>query len=313
MNIDVIVNLNARRLAADTPLRETLLAAAAQGAARIHPTSTLEELEIAARVIAARGTDGVVLAGGDGTHMAGVSALSRAFSGVLPAVGLAPCGTVGTVARNLGMRGSAKACTERLVRAACAGSASRVRQPSLHVRDEQGGDRIAFIFGAGLVARFFDVYDRLPRQGLVAAARIAGRVFVGSFMGSKFARAVLDPTECVISVDGTPHASESWSLVLASVMKDVGLHMLATYRAGEMADRFHVVASGLSPRALGPQMPRVLTGRPLRGDPRIDAQARSLDLRFGAVDGAYVLDGDVFRARDVRVAVGPELCVLTPP
>jgi hypothetical protein len=93
----------------------------------------------------------------------------------------------------------------------------------------------------------------------------------------------------------------------------LGLHLLATYRAGERLDRFHVVASGLPPRSLGPQMLRVLAGRHLKGDPRIDALAYSLRIRFEeAHDAAYVLDGDVFRAREARVEVGPVLPLLVP-
>jgi diacylglycerol kinase (ATP) len=311
MTVDVIVNLKARRLAVDTPLRRALLAVATRGAARVHLTNTLEELGIAVRAIATRGTDAVVLAGGDGTHMAGVSALTDAFAGAPPAIGLAPCGTVCTVARNLGARGSATATAERLILGACAGSARVRQQPSLLVRDESGEARVGFIFGGALVARFFEVYCQLPRQGLLAAARVAGRAFAGSLVGSRFARSLLDPTPCEISIDGVPHASRAWSLVVASVVRDVGLHMIVTYRAGEHPHRFHVVASGLPPRALGPQMPRVMTARPLRGEPRIDTQARALGLRFETGRGSYVLDGDVFRAREVHVGVGPELRVLS--
>ena len=88
--------------------------------------------------------------------------------------------------------------------------------------------------------------------------------------------------------------------------------MLATYRAGEDPDRFHVVASGQSASRLGAQLPRVLLGRPLRGAPHIDALARSLRLTFETNDGGYVLDGDVWRAREVRVETGPEIRLLLP-
>ena len=312
MTVDVIVNRNAHRLATDTALRRTLLAAARRGRARVHETQTLHDLERVASEIAARPTDGVVLAGGDGSHMAGMSALSRAFSGALPPVALAPCGTVCTVARNFGMRGTPRAWTERVVLAACSGATRVESRMTLRVRDDAGGERVGFIFGAGLVARFFEAYYRAPRQGLAAAARIAARVFAGSFLGSPFARSVLEPTRCAISIDGGPPVGDEWSLLLASVVRDVGLHLLATYRAGERSDRFHVVASGLAPHALGPQLPRVLTGRPLRGEPRIDVLAWSLRLSHHARPGAYVLDGDVFRACEAYVENGPRLRLLLP-
>jgi diacylglycerol kinase (ATP) len=312
VTVDVIVNPNARELAADSRMRRALLAAASRGGARVHETRSLEDLERAAAGIAARGTDGVILAGGDGSCMAGLSALARAFGPALPPVGLAPCGTVSTIARNLGARGGARAWTERLVLAACARTARVESSATLSVRDDAGKTRVGFIFGAGLVARFFEVYDALPRQGRAAAAGIVARVFAGSFVGSPLARRVLAPTRCAVSTDGAPHASRAWTLLVASVLPDLGLHMRATYRAGERPDRFHVVGSGLPPGALGPQLPRVLTGRPLRGEPRIDALARSLCIRFDDGPDAYVLDGDVFRAREATVEMGPRLSVLLP-
>jgi hypothetical protein len=102
--------------------------------------------------------------------------------------------------------------------------------------------------------------------------------------------------------------------VLASVVRDVGLHVRATYRAEEAAaaGRFHVVASGLSPRGLATQFGRVLTGRAMRGGPHVDALAKELRVRFDGDDAGYVLDGDVMHARDVRVATGPAIRVIVP-
>jgi diacylglycerol kinase (ATP) len=311
MTADVIVNRNVRRLTGDTRLRRTLLTAAAAGGARVVETTSLDELDEAARLIEERGTGGVVLAGGDGSHMAGVSALSRAFGGVLPPVALAPCGTVCTVARNFGARGRSREWTRRLVEAVCAGAAPVRLKTTLRVRDDSGMDRVGFIFGAGLVSRFFDVYYGASRQGLTTAASIAARVFIGSFSGSPLAHRVLDPARCTLAVDGAaPHDSHAWGLVLASAVRDVGLHLLATYRAGESTDRFHMVASGLPARALARQMPRVFMGRPLRGAPRIDTLARSMRLCFDVPSGTYVLDGDVFRTREAHVEVGPALPLL---
>jgi hypothetical protein len=59
-------------------------------------------------------------------------------------------------------------------------------------------------------------------------------------------------------------------------------------------------------------MPRVLAGRPLRGEPRVDALAVRLDLRFEGSPGAYVLDGELLRAGEVTVEAGPALPLLVP-
>jgi diacylglycerol kinase family enzyme len=311
LNVDLIVNRQARRLAADTGLREVLVRAAARGGARLHETCTLQELDRVARDLAARGTDAVVLAGGDGSHMGGLSALARAYGGTLPPVALAPGGTVCTVARNLGMRGATRDWAERIVHTACSRGGRLEEHPTLRVTDDAGGDRVGFIFGAGLVARFFDEYYGSARQGLLPAAGIAARVFAGSLVGTELARRVLAPAACTLEVEGEAQEARAWSLVLASVVPDVGLHIRATYRARERRGSFHVVASGLSPRGLAFEVPQVLTGRPMRGSPRVDAVATTLRAIFYET-AAYVLDGDLLRARDVRVAAGPTLRLIVP-
>jgi hypothetical protein len=120
---------------------------------------------------------------------------------------------------------------------------------------------------------------------------------------------VLSPVPCKLEVDGRVQPPEAWSLVVASVVRNVGIHMLVTYRAAEEMDRFHCVASALPPKQLGPQMPRVLAGKRLRGVDHVDELAREVHLRFHA-DGAYVLDGEVLRAREVAVTAGPTIRVV---
>jgi len=255
----------------------------------------------------------IVLAGGDGSYMAGVTALARVFpANALPPIAFAPGGTVGTIARNWGMSGDPVRHVRRLLDALASGAlpvVPVVRRPTLRVVESNGAERVGFIFGAGLVARFFELYDAAGAGGNLAAAKIVARIFAGSFVGSRFARSVLDPAPCAVEVDGTAAPFDRLSLLCASVVRDLGLGMRLTYRAGEELGRFHVVGTPLGPRALGPQMPLVLAGRPLVGT-RIDALTERLELRFPKGRGAYVLDGDLFRADTITVTAGPVLDVI---
>jgi diacylglycerol kinase family enzyme len=311
MPIDVIVNRNARRLRDGSSLREAIRRASIREGARLHETTDLGALETVAQGIARDRTDGVVLLGGDGSYMAGVSALARALGGALPPVGLGPGGTVGTIARNFGTGEDGRAGTETLLRAACAGKFRVEPKATLRLETPGSEDRVGFIFGAGLVARFFDEYYTATDPGLGTAAWIAARVFGGSFVGSPLARRVLGKARCTLEVDGVVQEGRGWSLVLASVVRDVGLHVLATYRAGEARDRFHVVASSLSPQALGLQAPRVVMGRPMGGDGRVDALAASLRVRFDE-PASFVLDGELLRAQDLALTAGPALPLMVP-
>ncbi|HVY44722.1 MAG TPA: hypothetical protein VHB21_02540, partial [Minicystis sp.] len=91
---------------------------------------------------------------------------------------------------------------------------------------------------------------------------------------------------------------------------------LVTYRAGEDPSRLHLVASPRAPRELGPRAPRVLAGRTIGGPGHVDELVRAFSVAFGddaPGGGPFVLDGDMLRARTVRVSPGPELRVMAPP
>ena len=314
MRIDVIVNATARRHAAHPRLLRRIRELG-EGRASVHATQSFADLDAAVQAIASRGSDLVLLSGGDGTFMAGVTAIARAFGEAsMPRIGLVPGGTVAPVARNFGTVGQPDAVLARLLRAP--DRLREVARPTLRVRGETGGreeERIGFIFGTGLVASFFDVYYEGGARGYAGAARIVARIFAESFWGGPLARRVLDPMPCTIEVEGKPLAPSAWSLVCAAVVRDLGIHMRVTYRAGEDHERPHLVASPLSSRALGPRAPLVLAGKRIGGRGHFDDLARDFVVRFPQV-GPYVLDGDVLHAERVRVSAGPVLRVVeTPP
>src|SRR5262245_20644896 len=100
MRIDVIANITAR-LYRTRPSLIHEVSRIAQGKAHVHPTSRVGELDAVCDLLASRETDLVILSGGDGSFMAGVTSLVRAFGETnLPRIALLPGGTVATVARN---------------------------------------------------------------------------------------------------------------------------------------------------------------------------------------------------------------------
>jgi diacylglycerol kinase family enzyme len=315
MRFDVVVNATAH-LHRQRPGLAAHMRAVAAGRAEIHETADLGELDALAGRLAARGTDAVILSGGDGSFMAGATALARAFGdGALPRLGLLPGGTVATVARNWGMRGDPAELLARLLDAGDAAAHTERQTLRVTARGASGEAhmRVGFIFGTGLVASFFELYNAAGARGSASAARLVARIFVESFYGGPVARRVLDPMPCTIEVDGAPLGPRAWSLVCASVVRDLGIHMRVTYRAGEDPDRLHLVASPLSPAALGPRAPLVLLGRRIGGEGHHDGLVRSFTVDFGGRGGAYVLDGDLLRAASVEVAPGPRVRVLDPP
>jgi diacylglycerol kinase family enzyme len=254
----------------------------------------------------------IVLCGGDGTYLSGVTALVRAAEGKpLPPLVLARGGTVSIVARNWGGRES---LLETARRVTTRPDSLRVTpRPTLAVVDDDpqsdGAKRVGFTFGTGLVARFFEEYERLGADGNRTALGIVLRTFAASLTGGAYSKRILAPLPCTIAVDGTALAPDAYSLVVSSVLRDVGLHMLVTHRGGEDPRRPHLVASPLSPSKLGPQWPRVALGKPLRGRDNFDGLVGTFTVDFGGARGRYILDGDAFPATKVTVTAGPVIPV----
>lgn len=316
MRIDVIVNTTARRYER-SPHLVSELRVASMGRAVFHATRDLEGLGRACEAAAAAGSGLVVLAGGDGSLMAGTTAIARAFGERLPKIGFLPAGTAAIVSKNWGIRGRPMALLSRIF-AGGEGLRSE-RHPTLRVRAETAGgveERVGFIFGTGLVAKFFELYYEDGARGNLGAARLVARIFAESFVGGSFARRVLDPLPCSIEVGGETLRPEAFSLVCAAVVRDLGLHMLVTHRAGEDHGRPHLVVSALPTQKLGRRMPYVLAGKPIGGEGAFDDLVETFVVRFPAGErdgeGPYVLDGDLLGARSVTVCAGPILDVVKP-
>lgn len=310
MRIDVIANTNARAYRKKPSLLADIRRASA-GVANVHATAHVDDLGAVCDAIAARGSDLIALSGGDGSFMAGVTALDRAFGErPLPRIALLPGGTVATVARNFGLKGSPVALLKRLLSSPSAFATTR--SATLRVRQTLGAEtieRVGFIFGTGLVARFFDLYYSDGARGYGGAARITARIFVDSFYGGPYAR-VLTPMPCSIDADGEQLDGESWSLVCAAVVKDLGIGMKVNYRAGEDVERVHLVASRLPPHLLGRRAPLVLLGKRIGGTGHVDRLVQSFTVRFSP-EGPYVLDGDMLRASEISVSAGPVINIVT--
>jgi diacylglycerol kinase family enzyme len=305
LSTHVVINRSARHLRSDTALYKTILASAA--GATVHETKTIRELDDVAERIAKSSGKIVILCGGDGSYMAGVTALAKAFGeDAMPVIALAPGGTVSTVARNWGMRGSLESYAKRILAAVASGDARVKARPTLRVRDAAESERIGFIFGAGLVAQFFDVYNASGQQGYAGAAKIVARIFGGSFVGGTLAKKILTPVPCELEIDGKTSPARAFSLIVASVVKSMGLHIHVLHRAAEDPKRVHLVASPLGPFLLGPQLPLVVAGKSLHGKNHVDALTETFRVTFSE-ENAYVLDGDMMRARWVEVSAGPEL------
>lgn len=312
MQIDLIANLCARRYGRDPRLLARVRRAAG-ASCTLHLTRHVDELAAVCAELARRGTDLVVLSGGDGTLMAGVTALLAAFGPEhLPRLAPIPGGTVGTVARNWGTRGDPVACLRWVLHHATESRPKRTLcVTEVGADGEAAATRHGFIFGTGLVAQFFELYYERGAPGSLASALVVAQIFVESFVGGALARRVLDPLPLELRLAGKPLAPPAWSLVCASVVPDVGIHMLVNYRANEDPERIHLVASCLPAGELGRRAPLPFAGLAIGGKGHVDELVPGFTVAFPTT-GPYVLDGELLHAPRVEVKLGPVVPMVTP-
>jgi len=311
MRFHIILNPSARMYQRDPTLLDRMRQAS--GSAEVHVTHSLEELDEVCDQLAKNGCDAIALSGGDGTLSAGVSALSRAFAGELPPVAPVPGGTAGTIARNWGIAGDPISYLRRLL----AQPPRRNVRPSLHLsavgpemNNGAATERLGFIFGTGLVSKFFELYYEHGAKGYAGSAWLVAQIFVHSFYGGPLARRILEPMPCTLVVDGVEQEPDAWSLICSAVIRNLGIHMMLTHCGGEDHARPHLVATPMTPRQLGPRAPLVLAGKPLGGPHNVDQLTRNFEVRFPELS-PYVLDGELLEADAVTVKAGPQITILS--
>lgn len=262
------------------------------------------------RALSSGGITRLVICGGDGTQSRVFSALAGSGNPQLPELVVPRFGTVGTIGRRwslgrLPLSLVEHALTER--------GGMVVSQPSLRVRlrEAERTEAVGCTLGAGLVSRFFEVYEGAERRGMRTALTIFARTFIGSFSGARTAREMLELRPARLEIDGAPQPASAYNLVVCSVFRDVGLGIRVTYRAPDVTGSLHLVASTLPAARLGRQGLRVFRGVPLRGPGIVDRLCQDFSLDFASRD-VFVLDGELLSAKGFLVSAGPLLPIWTP-
>jgi len=331
LHIGIVLNPHARRASATRLAKscaDLLQAGDGSVATTLRVTAAESELPGVVVELASRGTDVLAVCGGDGTMLATVSAAIEAYGArgqALPPLLILPGGTMNTVAKNLGCSDvrTPESGLVRLVHTIAGlgqrglARVARFEQPVMRVTTFGEGHaaesrtRYGCIFSAAMGARYLTEYARRPRLwwALWLGLRTIGSSLIPG--GGRFARWLFQRTAAELSTDGEAVAEAAFRLLICSTVPDVGLGMRVPWRAGCVPRRFQVIASSLPLLANALQIPRMQRGQPLLGTPHTDRMAKDLAVRFFEPQ-PLTLDGELFSATAVRIAVGPSLTVLLP-
>jgi diacylglycerol kinase (ATP) len=316
--IGVVLNRNALGVMRDHGLG-VRLARVLGGDGQVVETRTADELAGAIARFAERGCELVASCGGDGTSLATATELVRRYGADdLPRFAFLRGGTVNTVAESLGVRGRPDELLARIVARRRTGEPFietgqdliEVRFDGIGTPGQPEAKRVyGFLFAAAMGARFLEAYYGGPRPGVAWATLLAMRTAASTLLSGRLARWLFEPLPVELIADGERAPIERVRLLLASTIPSVGIGFKVTWQGGQQPNRFHLVASAIPLPSMALQLPRVLAGRPLDGAPHIDRLVQTLDVRFEDAE-TFTLDGELFRAREVHLRVGPRLWVV---
>lgn len=268
---------------------------------------SIAEIPAALARFAATGAAAVAVDGGDGTLREVLSALPAAFGDRLPAIALIPSGKTNVAERDVGGFGTGDAAVARIAAHLDAGGGA-VERRCIEILLPERPPILGFVVGAAMFAHATRMagawsHDRGIKQGAGVAMVIARAL--AQVLGGRIGAGVAD---LAIAADGaeasppTPHF-----LFLASTLHRLSLSLRPFPPGGAGELRWLAVAA--PPRRLIRQL-----GRAWRGAVRLEpgyagGGARRIDL---GLDGALVVDGELYDAETATLRLGPAIRFLTP-
>lgn len=301
--IAVLVNPKA----GNRPVDVSQLAATLAGRGFVREVHTPPELAEFAGAARAAGVEVVAVCGGDGTLGRVVTAICAEYGEApLPAVAPLGGGTMNTIARSLGL---GRARPELHLRSiASGGSVTRRRQSTMSL----DGTRLGFMLGAGVPARFLELYERGRRLGALRALRVLAGLSASAVVRGPAASRLFEPVGASITIDDVLLECDRVSILYAAVIDDIGLGFRPTPRARDRLGYFQVLAAHAEAMDLVRVLPRIRMRGGVSGSPWLDVTGRHLRVVF-AEPTVYMIDGDVEPDLQVLdVQAGPIVDMLIP-
>jgi Diacylglycerol kinase catalytic domain len=272
--------------------------AAAAGLPQAEPASRAE-LRDALRGFAARGVDLLAVQGGDGTLREVLTAIPGAGFETPPAIAVLSAGKINLAARVLGSAGMGETALRRLLDAAGRGALRRRLVPVLEV-SRPGWDGAAspplrgLLFGAAAFTEGNRLAEaRLHRRGVHDAAAVA-LALAGVALRAGFDRghALRAGVPMTVAPDDRPEREGRRFLLLATTLDRLMLGLRPFWGEGRGAVRWLDVLA--PPRRLAAALWAGARGRPRPWMPSAGYLSGRADRLRVALDGPFVLDGEVF-------------------
>ncbi|MEW6080178.1 MAG: diacylglycerol kinase family protein [Thermodesulfobacteriota bacterium] len=271
-------------------------------------TDDKESLVRAVQDFHKKNVDIIAVSGGDGTLHQVISVLAEVYGDQpLPKFGFLRCGTMNTVSKSIKFKGKSTEILGHIVKTHVAGgSFGYFDQPTMRVNDRYG-----FMTGAGVVARFLQVYYSAKKPGPVHAAGMVAQMIFSAVCRTGYNRKIFSPIKCRMTVDGREIPQDEYLYILACTIRELGLGFTPTPRAYEKPGHFHLFAGAVTPAGLVPKVPAIWLGRDFT-HPKLYYNGIAAEMTLEPLEPIpWMIDGDVYSTdQPLRFSVGPTISLI---
>ena len=273
----------------------------------------LDALAAHARRFRDRGIGTLCIDGGDGTIHRVLTAMVRTYGDAdLPPIAILRGGTMNNVAASTGQRLSSPEMLRVLVEARAAGRVlPTTARRLMSVDAADGAPAFGFLVGAGLVARFLELYDERRSPSPILAGTLLARAVASAVFGGRLSHDLDRPFEGTVTLDERALAGARFTAIAVSTIEQLGFGFRVFHALAHAPDRLQLVAITTSLGSLAFELPGLYAGTGVRATGNTSDTGTSVTLTLDQ-PFPYVIDGDPYVARNhtVRVAVGPSVTFL---
>jgi diacylglycerol kinase family enzyme len=272
-----------------------------------------EDLVEQARRFRDEGVDIVAVNGGDGTLHVVLTAFLEAYGDTpLPPVAILRGGTMNTIARGLGVRGTPESLLSALLLRYHTDQPMPWTERSI-LRIE-GGEKpeYGFLFGNGLLGNFLREHYAAPNPSPFTAALLLTRAVCSAAVNGPLIQRLSAPTECEVEVDGGRWPAQRFLTVTMGTVDDIGFGFRPFYEALRHPGRMHALGFACDALGVVKCLPRIRLAQPIRSPDVYSAVPERVVLRSPA-PMPFMVDGDFHPAgQTLTVTVGPRIRFLLP-
>lgn len=270
-------------------------------------TEDLADLRRVADEFKTRDIDILAISGGDGTNHCTLTNFIQVYGDKpLPKIALLRGGTLNTVARSVGVRGSSENILSNILVKYHEDIPFETREVMLtKINDEYG-----CIFGLGVIYNFMEAYYKDGEPSPWQAAKTLVQAISSAIGNGPFARRMFDRFDGEVTVNGKKWPYANYSAIYSGSVNQLGLDFRTFYLVDKFPDTFHAIGFSLPPRNVLPYVPSMFLGRPSGCPNLLEEAATEMTIKLKKPH-AYTIDGDMKPPLDTfHLSCGPKLTVL---